>query len=71
MPTAEAINTTVDQWFAEKIACGVIGQVTPAYNQAFHARDDLKARIATLFPGAQPALEPQPETAADAAPPKE
>lgn len=66
MTFAEA-SVAVDQWFAERIACGAIAQHTPAYNQAFEAKADLKARLGKVL-GALDPFPPLPAPAPQAPP---
>lgn len=65
MPSLEEVKATVDAWFIDRIAKGPIAHHTPAYNQAYHARTDLKSRLAVLFGEPEPAAEPEPDLALD------
>lgn len=59
MPKSEEVMAAVDGWFNERIKRGPIAHHTPAYNQAYQAIPDLKARLAKV-------LEPKEEAPAEA-----
>lgn len=74
MPKSEEVMAAVDGWFNERIKRGPIAQHTPAYNQAYQALPDLKARIAKVLeeepaaPAASEPVAPAAEAKAPAAP---
>ena len=43
---ASRFDAIVDLWFAECIQGTEIGRITPAYNAAFAAKEELKQRLA-------------------------
>lgn len=52
---AEKVVAAVEDWFREHICKGPIAQHTPAYNQAFAAKQKLLQQLAVLFKPAPPA----------------
>jgi hypothetical protein len=47
-----SLDEIVERWWADHFPGSPVAQVTPAWNHAFAAKEELKRRIATLVKGA-------------------